>query len=354
MMITGINKIAIFRALQLGDTLCAIPAVRAIRHAFPEASITLIGLPWQRKIVERFDHYFNDFIEFPGWPGLPEQPFVPSRIPVFLQEVQQREFDLVVQMQGDGVLTNPMCLLFGARYTAGLRLEGQFCPHDELFPVFTEKDHEVLRFLKIVEALEIPAKGIELECPVTSGEIDNFNRICNELKLESKRYVCVHPGSRNPDRRWAPSNFAKVADAVAEEGYTVVITGSEYEKEVMTSVQNGMKHNALNIVERLGAVGLGELALLIKNAAALVSNDTGVSHLAAAMKTPSVVIYSPFSDPRRWAPLNRDLHAVISFQEANHPENVLQALKAHLPNISDQAVSGYGWSIVKVNDGTPR
>ena len=68
------KRIAIFRALQLGDLLCAIPAVRALKKNYPNAEITLLGLPWASTFVKRFSNYFSDFIPFPGYPGLIEHP----------------------------------------------------------------------------------------------------------------------------------------------------------------------------------------------------------------------------------------------------------------------------------------
>jgi ADP-heptose:LPS heptosyltransferase len=76
--------------------------MRSLRAALPETHITLIGLPWARHFVERFGEYLDEFIEFPGFPGFLEQPARIEQLPKFLSDIQQRRFDLALQMQGSG------------------------------------------------------------------------------------------------------------------------------------------------------------------------------------------------------------------------------------------------------------
>ncbi|HEX5497698.1 MAG TPA: hypothetical protein VFX03_00665, partial [Thermomicrobiales bacterium] len=63
------RRIAVFRALALGDLLCATAALRALRGRFPCAEIALIGLPWSAALAERLDT-IDRVIPFPGWPGI--------------------------------------------------------------------------------------------------------------------------------------------------------------------------------------------------------------------------------------------------------------------------------------------
>lgn len=307
MKLDGIKKIVVFRALQIGDMLCSIPAIRALKQAYPEAKITLVGLPWAKMLIDRFPQYFHSLITFPGYPGFPEQPVDKLAFPGFLRQVQQQNFDLALQMQGSGGISNPLVDLFAAKHTAGFYTEGSFCPDKSLFIEYPTEIHEVYRHLHLVEKLGITSSSTDLEFPVTPQDEKDF--AAAGLPLTSKEYVVLHPGARGVNRQWEPANFALIGDFCIENGLQVVITGTKDELDIVEKVVKLMKHQPINAS---GKTSLGAVAVLIKNAAVLVSNCTGVSHIAAALKTKSIVI-SLDGEPFRWGPLNKELHTTIDW-----------------------------------------
>jgi ADP-heptose:LPS heptosyltransferase len=300
--------IAILRALQLGDLLCAVPAWRALRKAYPRAHIALIGLPWAKEFVNRFSHYLDEFIEFPGYPGLPERPPCIDQIPDFIAGLQRRRFEYLLQMQGSGRYANELCSLAGAAQIAGFYTSSEWCPDSQSFLLYPEGIPEICRHMALMEFLGVPASGEELEFPLTERDRLEFQGLSQDIHLQAGSIVCLHPGGRRALNRWAPLNFAKVADELASEGLKVVLTGAESERELGCAVQEKMCAPCVNLV---GKTTLGSLGVLLKHARLLVSNDTGVSHMAAALEVPSVVICIN-SDPTRWSPLNGRLHRVLT------------------------------------------
>jgi ADP-heptose:LPS heptosyltransferase len=293
-------KIAVLRALQLGDLLCAVPALRALDAAYPEAHIALIALPWARELAQRLA-YVDEFIEFPGFPTLPERVPDMAAIPAFFSAMREREFDLAIQLHGSGELTNPLTVLMGARRNAGYYRAGNYCPDPELFFEWRDAEHEVQRWLRLMERLGVAARGTHLEFPLREQDWLAWRA----LRLEN--YAVIHPGSQLASRRWPAARFAEVGDALAAEGLRVVLTGTAGERELTARVRAAMREPAMDLA---GRTTLGSLAAVIARARLLVCNDTGVSHIAAAMRTPSVVVASG-SDPQRWAPLNHELHRVL-------------------------------------------
>ena len=320
-----LKRIVIFRALYLGDLLNAVPAFRALKTAFPNSHVTLIGLPWSGEFVQRFHAYLDDFISFPGFPGLPEQAPNLPRLLSFLQEMQAMNVDLAIQMQGSGDIVNPMMGLFGAKHIAGFYLPGQYCPDKNWFLEYPEHEQEAWRHLRLMEFLGIPLHGDELEFPLFAEDWRALEQIQREYSL-GNNYVCVHPGANARERRWPPQNFAVIADYLAARGFQVVLTGTEKEANLTASVALHMRASAIDMA---GKTNLGTLGALVSKARLVVSNDTGISHVAAALKTPSVILF-PVPESIRWAPQNAQLHKRIWDAMGKQPSEVLPRVEEHV------------------------
>lgn len=303
--LAGKRRIAVFRALQLGDLLCTVPALRALRRAAPQARITLIGLPWASSFVARYRMLVDDFIAFPGHPGMPEAAPQPDALPRFFAAARAQEFEVAIQLHGSGGLTNPLTRQFGAKRMAGFYLAGEPCPDAATFLQWKPREHEVLRYLRLLARLGVSPDGDQLEFPLRPG--DHAELALVAPGLQPGGHVCIHPGARLPSRRWPPQRFADVADGLAADGWTVIVTGAADEQPLTAAVLEAMKAPAIDLT---GRTSLGGLAALLAGARLLVCNDTGVSHVAAAVRAPSVVVCSG-ADPARWAPLDRERHQVL-------------------------------------------
>ena len=322
------RHIVVVRSLAgLGDFLCIVPALRSLRAALPYAKITLMGLPKMQPLVERFHQYVDILLVFPGYPGLPEQALQLQAFPTFLTTVHRECFDLALQMQGSGILTNPLTVLLGARRNAGFFLPGQYCPEPNNFLPYLPEESEIRRYIRLMEFLGLPSQSEELEFPLSEADYKAMAAIEAVHSLETGRYICIHPGASVVDRRWSPKRFAIIADALARHGYQIVLTGSSEEVPLTQAVARFMQTPSINLA---GCTNLGALAVLLKGACLLICNDTGVSHLAAALQVPSVVIFTA-SDPARWAPLNRTRHRIVCAAENDTLADAIAQAEKLLP-----------------------
>ncbi|CAM3793935.1 Heptosyltransferase [Bordetella sputigena] len=304
------RRIAVFRALQLGDMLCAIPALRALRQHCPEAHITLIGLDNARPFVRRYYRYFNELLPFPGIPGFPEQAARPEALPAFYREAQAREFDLAVQMHGSGTMSLPIVRSLGARAHAGFVPHAGMARPGRLMP-WPDDLPEPLRYTALMQFMGVPVHGDALEMPLTAEDHADAGRIAAEAGFAPERTIFIHPGARLRSRRWPAARYGAVAArlaGLAGLGWRVAVTGSAGERALTTEVLRAAGPHAVDLTAR---TSLGGLAALLSRAPLLVCNDTGVSHIAAAVGTPSVIVACG-SDTRRWAPLDQARHTVLA------------------------------------------
>ena len=110
------------------------------------------------------------------------------------------------------------------------------------------------------------------------------------------RYLVVHPGASVPARAWPAHRCAEAVEALADAGHRVLVTGGPGER-ALTAAVAGTRG-----VDLGGVLSLAELAAVLDGAAAVVVGNTGPAHLAAAVGTPVVSLFSPVVPAARWAP----------------------------------------------------
>lgn len=281
----------------LGDLLCSVPALRALRTRLPGAHVAMVSYAEMAPALDRQRAYLDEVIAFPGWPGIPERPPDERAIPAFLAACRKRGFALALQMYGARPAANELTGRLGARATGGFFTPGAWAaPSLRSHLPYPGSLHEVDRHLALMELLGAPAAGRRLEFPISPADESEALELGRTRGLGGD-YVIVHPGATSSIRRWPVERFAAVADGLACDGLTVAVTGVRGEEAVTAGVLRAMRRSAIDLC---ASTSLGAFAALLRDARLLVCSDTGAAHLAAAVGLPAVVVFLS-GDPVRWA-----------------------------------------------------
>jgi heptosyltransferase-3 len=148
--------------------------------------------------------------------------------------------------------------------------------------------------------------GLEAESPLpTSLYVDASRRTsaCNKLRAAGADpdapYAVLAPTNEFYTKRWMPERFAAIAEDISARGWQAVQTGAptEEQRAQLSSVREATKAP----IATLSDLNIGELTAVIAGAKLFVGNDSGSAHIAAAVKTPLVVLFGPASSVR-WRP----------------------------------------------------
>lgn len=298
-----VERIAVLRANGLGDLIFSLPALAALRAAYPSARISLLGKRWHRDLLESRPSPVDRVIVVPGFQGVSSDggSDEPAELERFFEAMTRKRFDLALQMHGGGRFSNDFVRRLGARVTAGFRTPD--APALDRWLTYVYYQPEVLRYLELAGLVGAPPVGLEPRLAV--GDEDRA-----EAALHGGgdgRLVVMHPGATDPRRRWPEERFAALGDALTDAGATIAVTGDESERALAAAVVDAMHAPARDLSGRLSIRGL---AGLLAGAGLVVSNDSGPLHLAAAVGALTVgifwgpnVINSTFMSRARHRPL---------------------------------------------------
>ena len=282
-LIPGVHRIAVLRANALGDLVVALPALEALRAAYPVAEITLLGREHHVAILGSRKGPVDRVIALPEGAIGDEPRRKPIDLDGLIDDLAARDFDLAIQLHGGGRNSNVLLRRLGARTTVGSRTPD--APELDRWLPYELYQWEVARYLDVVRLVGASPVTVEPRLPVTR---DDRAALAAELPgLSAAPRVVIHPGATDPRRRWPVEAFRAVASELAAGGFQVVVTGTHGEEELVEP-----------IVDAAGACGVAATRLslpaligLLDGAEVVVGNDTGPLHLAIAVGTPTVGIF---------------------------------------------------------------
>lgn len=313
-VIANVQKIAVLRANSIGDFIFTLPALEALHAAYPQAEMVLLALPWHAGFLKQRPSPVDRVIVIPPYGGVGADPIAQVdqvKIAEFFQHMQEEHFDLALQFHGGGHFSNPFVKRLGARVTIGLRAEDA-PPLDRWIP-YRRFQQEYHRYLEVAALAGAVSCDPEPHLVVTPQDRAEAERCFPEI---NRPFVVLHPGARDPGRRWPGEKFAEVGDALTQNGFQVVITGTPDEQEVVALVEKAMRSEKRNLCGRLS---LGGLAALLARSHVAISNDSGPLHLAHAVGARAVGIYWCLNFVTA-APVSRRFHRPLISWQLNCPE----------------------------------
>jgi ADP-heptose:LPS heptosyltransferase len=286
-IVPGVRKIAILRVLVLGDMIFILPALDALHRAYPEAALTLIARPWA---VDFFAGRIPGVTRIIGL----EEPnqmngelgflIRPEDTAWFFPEMRAERFDLGISMQGGGKNSNPMIRQMQPRVSVGIREEGAVAP-DRWF-AFDYYQHEVSRNLDLAALAGAQGFSREPRLAVLPSDREAARPYLEPIR---QPYAVIHSGARDVRRMWPPEKFARVADQIKRAlGLEIVLTGSRVDGDAPRRVASAMQETSFNLSSQ---VTLPALVGVLESASLVVSNDTGIMHLALAVGAKTVGLF---------------------------------------------------------------
>lgn len=281
--VPGVRRIAVLRANAIGDFVFALPALAALRSAYPQAQIVLLARAWHARFLAARPGPVDRVVVLPGIPGVT----VPADAPAdpaaaeCVDTLRAAHFDLALQWHGGGRYSNPLVLRLGAGVSAGLRSAGAAALDRNL--EYLSWRNERLRLLEAAALVGAPATVLAPSLAVTPADRAAAAAV---LPPGARALAVLQPGATDPRRRWPVPAFAEVGDWLVRQGFDVAINGSAEEAALVRSVQQAMREPAHIVTPDLGA-----LAGLLERAALVVASDTGPLYLAEAIGTATVAIY---------------------------------------------------------------
>jgi lipopolysaccharide heptosyltransferase II len=275
------QRLLFIRPGGIGDAVLLLPVLQGVKKQYPEAELVVLA---ERRNAGAFalSPVIDTLLCYDNWRDW--------------RALVGKRYDIVVDTEQSHYLSAVIARLLRTPKRVGFATNSR----ERLFHMcasYSHADYEIDSFVRLARVA-----GFALDDVPRSG----FVTLADEVRSQGRKLLeplagrdvaVIFPGASIAARRWEPDKFRQLAKRFIADGYAVVVVGGDVDRENGAAVLNGLEHS-LNLA---GKTSLLQTAAVLNNARILVTGDSGVMHLAAAVGCPTVALFGP-GIVEKWAP----------------------------------------------------
>ena len=290
---TKVRRVLVVRLRSIGDTVLATPSLIALKRFLPEAQIDVLLEDWVAPVLVGFDAIDN-VITF-------KKNDLKSRLQS-ARQIRRNKYDVAFNLHG-GTTATFFVRASGAKHRVGYKNYQYSFLYNHLLASSAdfwqrEKTHSAEQQLALLGFVGVPVSDRpKSRLVVTEQEAEEADLFLHIYGVDYEEIALIHPATAFDTKQWSAENFAKVIDYLASRNIFSIVVASPKEEHIVNEINkktSAFFHGFTHLT-------LPEIKALASRAKIFVGNDSGIAHIAAAVETPSVVVFGS-SNTNHWRP----------------------------------------------------
>ncbi len=301
----SLRRLLAVRLDNIGDVVMLTPALRALRHAFPAAGLTLMASPAGSQVAPMLPWVDDIMVYRPVWQDASwSMPLDAGRELALADDLRRREFDAAFIFTSFSQSPYPpayACYLAGVPVRIGQSKEFGGSVLSTWVKPLPDAVHQVDRNLHLLSSVGISGAGEHMELAIPPAVQEQADALLAGHGIESEKpFLLLAPGASCEARRYDPVRFGVVAARLLESTeLPLVVVGSARERPLFEPVLTAAPRRIADLV---GRTSIPELAAVIRRARLVIANNSGPLHMADAFVRPMVLLYSGTEHESQWRP----------------------------------------------------
>lgn len=297
------RKVIVWQMAKLGDMVCTTPMFRALKQAYPDIHVTVVGNAINKSILEG-NMDVDEYIVFNGLSSI-------------LSLVRKGNYD-VGFITAPSVIALAILFLGKVRCIAAPHIENGYSPYETsiyrtLLSLASTHPHRMgsyapREYLRLLECVGIHTENTTKHLAYSDDARKKVKVFLQEHNLKEKKFTVISPSAGNKIKRWPSERFARVAEYIVSQEIPVVVIGGSRDREEVWDMMRAVERPQ-GIVNALERFSIDELKALIAQAGLFIAVDTGPVYIAEAFGIPTVDIAGPMDENEQ--PPRGERHIVV-------------------------------------------